>query len=180
MTTWRASFGLRVTLILGSALPFGCSTSKEPSPSSTGNEEAAPVLEEAPRQEPELGLDSVQRAGEVDVPRDVDEDASLIRYPDVLGVEIQESSRGVFRFSVTLSSPYDTRERYADAWRILAPDGTQLGLRVLTHDHAYEQPFTRSLAGVSIPEGIHRVRVQGRDKKFGFGGKSLEVDVPGR
>ena len=36
-----------------------------------------------------------------------------------------------------------------DAWRVLDPDGNELGVRILTHDHANEQPFTRSQGGIS-------------------------------
>jgi len=55
-----------------------------------------------------------------------------------------------------------------------------LGERVLTHDHANEQPFTRSLSGLVIPGNISKVTVQGRDKINGYGGKTLEISVPGR
>ena len=56
--------------------------------------------------------------------------------------------------SATLSSPYDTPERYADAWRVVGPDGTVYGERILVHDHAGEQPFTRSESGIAIPAGV--------------------------
>ncbi|MEM7388053.1 MAG: hypothetical protein AAF514_24220 [Verrucomicrobiota bacterium] len=100
-------------------------------------------------------------------------------FPDVLAVQVlPEDGQDTFRFSVVLSSPYDTRERYADGWRILAPDGTQLGFRFLSHDHASEQPFTRSLSGVSIPEGIHEVTIQGRDQVSGWGGQRQRITLP--
>ncbi len=85
---------------------------------------------------------------------------------------------GTWRFDVTLSSPYDTPERYADAWRILAPDGAELGVRVLAHDHQFEQPFTRSLSGVAIPSDVTTVTVQGRDQRNGWGGATVEVGLP--
>ena len=102
------------------------------------------------------------------------------RYPDILNATLTEQDDGTFNISVTVSSPYDTPQRYADAWRVLAPDGTILGERVLTHDHADEQPFTRSLSGLAIAPHISRVTIQGRDKIHGYGGKSLEISVPGR
>jgi len=82
-----------------------------------------------------------------------------------------------FRFDVTVSSPYDTPERYADAWRIVAPDGTELGVRELTHDHAGEQPFARSLAGVVIPVDVTTVTVEGRDLVNGWGGGTQVVTI---
>ena len=62
-----------------------------------------------------------------------------------------------WRFEVTLSHPDSGWDHYADAWRVLAPDGTQLGLRVLAHPHVDEQPFTRALGNVHIPPGITEV-----------------------
>jgi hypothetical protein len=48
------------------------------------------------------------------------------------------------------------------------------------HDHQDEQPFTRDLYSVKIPEGIKKVVVQARDQKYGYGGKTVEVMLPGR
>ncbi|MGB0388311.1 MAG: hypothetical protein ACPGWR_26125 [Ardenticatenaceae bacterium] len=102
------------------------------------------------------------------------------RFPDVLDVVLTPRDDGTFDVAVTLSSPYDSPERYADAWRILAPDGTQLGERILTHHHANEQPFTRSLSALTIPQGITKVTVEGRDQTYGYGGQTLTVNMPGR
>lgn len=99
------------------------------------------------------------------------------RFPDVVAVSFEVSGDGTYRFDVTLSSPYDTAERYADAWRIVGPDGEVLGTRELAHDHASEQPFTRSLAGVAIPEEVTLVLVEARDQENGWGGVSIEVEV---
>jgi hypothetical protein len=69
-------------------------------------------------------------------------------------------------------------DHYADAWEILGPDGTVLGTRVLLHPHESEQPFTRSLAGLAIPETVRAVTVRARDKVHGFGGREITVAVP--
>lgn len=98
-------------------------------------------------------------------------------YPDVIGVEVNPEGGNLYEFEVTISSPYDSPDQYADAWRVLAPDGTVLGVRELLHDHASEQPFTRSLSGVEIPEGVTTVTVEGRDLLNGWGGETMEVDV---
>ena len=76
------------------------------------------------------------------------------RFPDVVDVEVEETAEGVYTFDVTISSPYDSPQRYADAWRVKDEDGTVYGVRELLHDHAGEQPFTRSLSGVEIPSGV--------------------------
>jgi hypothetical protein len=59
-----------------------------------------------------------------------------------------------------------------------APDGTVLASRVLLHPHETEQPFTRSLGGVTIPEGIERVTVRAHDTVHAYGGTELEVELP--
>ena len=102
------------------------------------------------------------------------------RYPDVIAVKVRVSGKGTFDFDVTLSSPYDTPQRYADAFRVSTLDGKQLGERVLLHDHQTEQPFTRDLYGVSIPADVKKVRIQGRDQKYSYGGKTMEVSLPAK
>lgn len=85
---------------------------------------------------------------------------------------------GAFDLDVTMSSPYDTPERYADGWRVLSEDGKVLGRMTLAHDHASEQPFTRSQPGLEIPEDVTSVVVQGHDIDHGYGGDKLRVEVP--
>ncbi len=97
-------------------------------------------------------------------------------FPDVLdAVATFDDASGTWTFSVTLSSPYDTPERYADAWRVLGPDGTEFGVRELAHDHANEQPFTRNLSGVEIPDDVAEVTLEGRDQVNGYGGDTVVV-----
>ncbi len=101
-------------------------------------------------------------------------------YPDVVKVEVTNTGGDSFDFAVTISSPYDTPERYADGWRILTTGGDLLGEHTLTHDHAGEQPFTRSQSGIEIPVDITEVVVEGRDLANGYGGQSRTVSLPGR
>jgi len=102
------------------------------------------------------------------------------RFPDVVSVKVQMRARDTFDFDVTVSSPYDTPERYADGIRVLGRDNEVLGERKLFHDHADEQPFTRDLYGVKIPSSLRVVVVQARDQKYGYGGRSVQVTLPGR
>jgi hypothetical protein len=48
----------------------------------------------------------------------------------------------------------------------------------LGHDHQSEQPFTRYLSGVTIPQGVHEVTIEGRDQISGWGGATVMVPVP--
>lgn len=105
---------------------------------------------------------------------------SQTHFPDIVAVKVTARAGGVFDFDVTVSSPYDSPKRYADAFRIVGASGQVYGERVLLHDHADEQPFTRELYGVIIPAGITRVRIEGRDQVSGYGGKTQDVALPGR
>ena len=102
------------------------------------------------------------------------------KFPDVVDVSVTDAGDGRYHFDVTLSSPYDTPERYADAFRVLTLAGDLLGVRKLFHDHANEQPFTRRLRDIEVPEGVPRVVIEGRDKQNGYGGDVVEASLPGR
>lgn len=102
------------------------------------------------------------------------------KYPDVVNVKVTPSGVNRFNFDVKISSPYDTPQRYADAFRVMSAEGVVYGERKLLHDHADEQPFERDLYDVVIPAGIRSVVVQARDQKYGYGGKTLRVDLPRR
>ncbi len=97
---------------------------------------------------------------------------------DVIDVEVRAEDGGTYRFDVTVRSADTGWEKYADAWEVRGPDGTVLGTRVLAHPHVDEQPFTRSLAGVAVPESIDGVTVAARDLVEGFCGETRTVSLP--
>jgi hypothetical protein len=74
-----------------------------------------------------------------------------------------------WRFDVTVAHPDTSWEHYADSWEIAGPDGARLGYRELLHPHVTEQPFTRSLGGVAIPEGMSTVSIRAHDSVHGWG-----------
>ena len=99
---------------------------------------------------------------------------------DVVGAAAREIGDGVYRFQVTVRHADEGWDHYADAWQVVAPDGAVLATRVLAHPHVNEQPFTRNLSGIVIPDGIAFVRVRVRDSVHGHGGREVEVVVPRR
>ena len=80
--------------------------------------------------------------------------------------------------SVTLSHGDTGWDDYADGWRVLAPDGRVLGTRVLAHPHVTEQPFTRSLGGVEIPEDLDEIRVEASTSPESWGGEMVTIKLP--
>lgn len=71
-------------------------------------------------------------------------------------------------FSVTIAHGDTGWDHYADAWRVVGPDGEVLGTRTLHHPHVDEQPFTRSLSGVAIPREVTEVLIEARDSVHGW------------
>ena len=102
------------------------------------------------------------------------------RFPDVLSATVRAAAADTFDFDVTISSTYDTPSRYADGFRVVSKSGTVLGERKLFHDHQDEQPFTRDLQSVKVPRGLKTVTIEARDQLSGYGGKSIELVLPGR
>lgn len=98
-------------------------------------------------------------------------------YPDVVEADLEPSGGDTWSLSVTISSPYDSPERYADGWRVLSPDGTVLGAHELMHAHTNQQPFTRTQTGLEIPQNVQEITVEGRDLKNGYGGDTVTVPV---
>lgn len=88
-----------------------------------------------------------------------------------------EQSNGSWRFDVTISHADTGWDHYADGWRILDPQGNEIGMRQLAHPHVEEQPFTRSLSGVQIPEGVTAVDIQARDNITGWGPALVRVNL---
>ena len=95
------------------------------------------------------------------------------------GTATQQSS-GNWLISATVSSTETGWDKYADEWKVeyIDDDGTMLlGTRTLAHPHENEQPFTRSLSGVSIPDDITVVTLSARDSVLGYCGDSYELSL---
>ncbi len=96
---------------------------------------------------------------------------------DVVAVSAKQQAEGTWRFDVTVTHEDTGWDHYADRWDVIGPDGTVLGERVLLHPHVDEQPFTRSLRGVSIPNDVASVIVRAHDSVHGLGGQELTVEL---
>jgi hypothetical protein len=96
---------------------------------------------------------------------------------DVVGAEAAEEGAGTWRFDVTVRHADEGWDHYADRWEVLAPDGSLLAERVLLHPHVGEQPFTRSLGGVAIPDEVDRVILRAHDSVHGLGGAEITVEL---
>lgn len=97
---------------------------------------------------------------------------------DVEAVSFEQAADGSYRFDVTLRHADSGWDHYADRWEVLSSTGEIIATRTLYHPHVNEQPFTRSLSGVKLPDGIARVVVRGHDSVHGYGGEEKQIDLP--
>ncbi|MFN2322476.1 MAG: hypothetical protein ABR510_05905 [Trueperaceae bacterium] len=106
-----------------------------------------------------------------------DHDPSL-DFVQVEWVEVVAQDDGRFVFTVTVRHDDTGWDHYADAWELADPvTGEVFAVRELLHPHETEQPFTRSLAGVRLPDGAMVVEVRARCNVHGFGGRTVVVDL---
>ncbi len=96
---------------------------------------------------------------------------------DVISASATKEAGGTYTIEATVKHSDEGWEHYADRFDVMAPDGTVLGERILAHPHVDEQPFTRSLSGVMIPDGITEIRVRAHDKVHGLGGAEVTVKL---
>ncbi len=103
--------------------------------------------------------------------------ATLASDVEIVNVQAHISG-GAWRFDVTLRHADSGWEHYADGWEVLGPDGSSLGMRVLVHPHVNEQPFTRALGGVVIPDGTTEVTIRARDNVDGWTDTLFTLALP--
>jgi len=104
--------------------------------------------------------------------------AGIAGEADVVDAKASKSSDGTWTFDVTVAHADEGWDHYANRWDVVAPDGAVLGTRTLHHPHETEQPFTRSLRGVSVPDGVVSVTIRANDSVHGTGGKEFSVELP--
>lgn len=102
--------------------------------------------------------------------------AALAGDVEILGASAIQTGT-TWRFDVTLKHADTGWDHYADAWRVVAPDGAVLGTRTLYHPHVEEQPFTRSLSGVRVPEGVSKVTIEAHDSVHGWAPTGFALDL---
>ena len=93
-------------------------------------------------------------------------------------VEVKVECAGSCTFAVTLEHDDQGWHHYANQWDVMSLDGELLGSRVLYHPHENEQPFTRSLSGVMIPQGVSQVKIRAMDSVHGYSKQEVVVDIP--
>ena len=87
----------------------------------------------------------------------------------IVAAEATEAAGG-WQVLVTLRHDDTGWDDYADGWRVVLEGGLVLGTRTLLHPHVNEQPFTRSLSGVEVPDGVILVFIEASTTTGGWAG----------
>lgn len=104
--------------------------------------------------------------------------APVVFANEVRIVDVRVECTASCTFTVTLEHADEGWSHYADQWDVVTLDGKLLKSRVLYHPHENEQPFTRSLSGVVIPQDVSQVKIRARDSMHGYAAQEFLVDLP--
>lgn len=96
--------------------------------------------------------------------------------PKVVNATAHNTGMG-WDFDVTLAHGDTGWDHYADGWEIVDAAGNTLGTRILHHPHVEEQPFTRSLRHVMLPDGTRSVFVRVKCSKDGWKDSGFEISL---
>ena len=86
----------------------------------------------------------------------------------VINATAKQGDDQSWTISVTLLHDDSGWDHYANRWDIIDADGNLLGSRELLHPHVNEQPFTRSLSSVEIPNTLTEVTIVANDSVHGL------------
>jgi len=95
---------------------------------------------------------------------------------DIIDAKVVPSGDG-WRFTVSIEHEDTGWDHYADSWRVVTEDGDLLGERTLLHPHEGEQPFTRSLDGVQIPNNVKVVYIEAHDSVHGWSTQRAKIII---
>ena len=100
---------------------------------------------------------------------------------DVVAGAARQAADGTWSFEVTMRCDDRGADYFCDRFEVLTPTGRVVGVRRLLHDHTDEQPFTRDLQGVTVPDGFPRgVLIRGHHNIRGYDGAALKLELPAR
>ncbi len=95
----------------------------------------------------------------------------------ILAADFHSLKNNHWSVNVTLKHDDTGWDHYADNWRVVDSEGNVLGDRILFHPHVSEQPFTRSLGDLEIPEGVLIIYIEAHDKVHGWTKNRLRVEL---
>jgi|GEM_PF-6166961 len=106
---------------------------------------------------------------------------------DITNVYAREEKDGTWTFHVSVKHPDVGFDDFADGWdlvtgggKVIKPDPRARFTKIVRRPHVDEQPFTRTVKGVVIPDGVDELTVRAHDSRAGFGGEEVRVDLKQR
>lgn len=96
--------------------------------------------------------------------------------PEIVGVKAEKSGL-VWHVDVTIAHPDTGWDHYADGWEVLDKDGNRLGYRLLHHPHVEEQPFTRSLKNLALPDDTVEIFIKSHCSVDGWSDEAVQVEL---
>jgi len=96
----------------------------------------------------------------------------------IVDATVKKTAQKTYHFSVTLKHADAGWDHYANQWQILTPEHQVLGTRTLFHPHVDEQPFTRSLGGIKVPDNVSTIIIQAGDTVHGISPQTYTLKLP--
>lgn len=95
---------------------------------------------------------------------------------DVINATASCNTQNICRFTATLKHNDEGWQHYANKFDIIV-NKKVIATRVLYHPHVNEQPFTRAISGVKIPNGTSTVTIRAHDLVHKYGGKEFILKI---
>ena len=108
---------------------------------------------------------------------DLENFSTSLDYAQVTKVRAAQSTDGSWCFDAQVRHNDEGWDHYADGWQITDLQGNELNERILAHPHDNEQPFTRGLCNINIPNNLSSVVVRAKCNQHGYGGQAILVDL---
>jgi len=96
---------------------------------------------------------------------------------DVIDAEVKHENDGSYTINVTVQHADEGWNHYADHWLVLDKDEQIIAARKLMHPHIKEQPFTRSLSYIQIPDEVTEVTIRAHCSVDNYSGKNMVVKI---
>lgn len=96
----------------------------------------------------------------------------------IINATISLGGNASYTIAVTLEHADHGWDHYANQWQVVGPNGDVIATRILAHPHVNEQPFTRSLSNIQIPEGISKITIKAGCTISGIDSNAFVLDVP--
>jgi hypothetical protein len=97
---------------------------------------------------------------------------------EIVDAKASRTGEDSYRFDVSIRHADIGWKHYANQWQLYTSDGQLLGTRTLHHPHVDEQPFTRSLDNIKVPQGVISVVIRAKDSVHGMSPQKFELVLP--